>query len=74
MNGWPDWKERLMKLIIYRQDNAWHVSFEGSMMIPFKHLDRVIDYLQRRYPGAKIEMPEPICGTREERPNLRIVK
>jgi hypothetical protein len=64
-----------MKLIVFRQDNAWWVSFEGSMALPFKHLDTVIDHLQRRYPEAEIVMPEPmICGTEEERPNLKLVK
>ena len=45
------------------------------MAIPFKHLDTVIDHLQRKYPGAEIVEPEALCGTREERPNhLKIVK
>ena len=51
---------RSMKLRIYRQDNAWHVSFEGSMLMPSKHLDTVIDHLQRKYPGAEIVEPEPL--------------
>jgi hypothetical protein len=63
-----------MKLVIFRQDNAWHVSFEGSMALPFKHLDRAIDYLQRKYPDAEIVMPEQVCGTKEEKPELKLVK
>ena len=64
-----------MKLIVFRQDNAWWVRFEGSMALPFKHLDTVIDHLQRKYPNAEIVMPEPLCGTREEKPNhLKLVK
>ena len=66
-----------MKLVMFRHENAWWVRFEGSMAMPFKHLDRVIDYLQRKYPGAEIEMPEPTrCQISEERlkPDLRIVK
>ena len=63
-----------MKLRIYRQDNAWWVSFEGSMPLPFKHLDTVIDHLQRKYPEAEIVEPEALCGTREEKPDLKIVK
>lgn len=68
---------RGMKIRIYRQDNAWHVSFEGSMPMPFKHLDTVIDHLQRKYPGAEIVMPEPLpCHIDEEpmKPNLKLVK
>ena len=65
-----------MKLVIFRQDNAWHVSFEGSMAVPFKHLDTVIDQLQRKYPGAEIVMPEATrCQCSEEclKPELHLV-
>jgi hypothetical protein len=66
-----------MKIRIYRQDNAWYVSFEGSMAMPFKHLDTVIEHLQRKYPGAEIVEPEPLpCQIHEEemKPDLRLVK
>jgi hypothetical protein len=66
-----------MKIRIYRQDNAWWVGFEGAMPMPFKHLDTVIDHLQRRYPGAEIVMPEATrCQCSEEtlKPDLRLVK
>jgi hypothetical protein len=66
-----------MKIRIYRQDNAWWVSFEGSMALPFKHLDTVIDHLQRKYPGAEIVESEPTrCQISEERlkPDLKLVK
>jgi hypothetical protein len=43
---------RGMDIRIYRHGNAWHVSFDGSMALPFKHLDTVIDHLQRKYPGS----------------------
>ena len=49
-----------MKLVLYRHENAWWVSFEGSMPLPFKHLDTVIDHLQRKYPEAEIVEPEPL--------------
>jgi hypothetical protein len=48
-----------MKIRMFRHENAWWVSFEGSMPLPFKHLDTVIDHLQRKYPDAEIVMPEP---------------
>jgi hypothetical protein len=66
-----------MKLVMFRHENAWWVSFEGSMAMPFKHLDTVIDYLQRKYPGAEIVMPEPLrCQRSEEplKPDLKLVK
>ena len=66
-----------MKIRIYRQDNAWWVRFEGSMAMPFKHLDMVRDYLQRKYPGAEIVEPEPLpCQISEEplKPELKLVK
>jgi hypothetical protein len=68
------YKGRAMKLRIYRQDNAWWVGFEGKMALPFKHLDTVIDHLQRRYPEAEIVKPELRCGTKGEGPELKLVK
>jgi hypothetical protein len=65
-----------MKLRIYRQDNAWYVSFEGSMAMPFKHLDTVRDYSQKKYPGAEIVEPEPeLCRCPDEgmKPDLKLV-
>jgi hypothetical protein len=62
-----------MKLVVFRHENAWWVRFDGSMALPFRHLDTVIDHLQRKYPGAEIVEPEAICGTREE-PYLKLVK
>ena len=64
----------MMKLILYRQDDAWWVRFEGSMALPFKHLDTVIDHLQRKYPEAEIVKREPVeCGTEDEKPKLKLV-
>jgi hypothetical protein len=63
-----------MKLILSRHENAWWASFE--MALPFKHLDAVIDHLQRKYPGAEIVMPEATrCQCSEEwlKPDLRLV-
>jgi hypothetical protein len=64
-----------MKLVLFRHENAWHVRFEGSMALPFKHLDTAVEFLRRKYPEAEIVEPEAICGTSWEKPNhLKLVK
>ena len=66
-----------MKLVMFRHGNAWWVHFDElnqSIPLPFRRLDRAIDDLRRRYPDAEIVGPEPLCGTREEKPNLKIMK
>lgn len=46
------------------------------MLMPFKHLDTVIDHLQRKYPGAEIVEPEPLmcqCSEEPMKPDLKLV-